>query len=438
MNKKKEKISTDIQPGLVCLTADLKIKWFNKEAERLLKINNVAQAEDWLNIFFENNCHFPGNIFDIAGERREEQVYCNLVESGGDYLLLVFDEAFISKIALFNRESTIDKLDKYYKHNAQGYDSMVVSRNPIVQEMLSNCLKVASINATVLITGESGVGKEVMARIIHRAGDRSSGEMLCINCTCIPENLLEAELFGYEEGAFTGARKGGKVGLFQIAKGGTIFLDEIGELPHSMQVKLMRAIQDKQVFPIGGSLPVDIDVRIIAATNRDLKRLVKEGAFREDLYYRLNVIPINIPPLRDRKEDIAPLANFFLNKYCLKFGLKKNLAPQVMNVLENYTWPGNIRQLENIIQRSIIFSQGQVINADLIKEMILSEGALHLYNYDNEQSTIESLSDIVDKAEKEALLRVKDTCKTTRQMADLLKISQASVVRKMKKHLSEP
>jgi transcriptional regulator with PAS, ATPase and Fis domain len=435
MKEKELNFLTDFQPGIVYLTADLKVKWFNKEAESLLEINNVAQVEDKLNLYFEDNRVFSGNVFGIENGAGGQQIFCCLVKSGGEYLLLVFDEVFFSKIALFNRESDMDKLDKYYSHHAQGHDSIVASRNPMVQEMLSNCLKVASINATVLITGESGVGKEVMARIIHRAGDRSSGEMLCINCSCIPENLLEAELFGYEEGAFTGARKGGKAGLFLIAKGGTIFLDEVGELPYSMQVKLLRAIQDKQVFPIGSSLPVEIDVRIIAATNRNLKKLVKEGLFREDLYYRLNVIPINIPPLRERREDIVPLANFFLGKYCSKFGLERRVTPEAMSILENYSWPGNIRQLENIIQRSIIFSRSMVIGVKLIEEMLFSEGVEKLYGIESEEHEVQSLSDVVDQAEKEALLRVKKTCKTTRQMAEVLKISQASVVRKVKKHL---
>ncbi len=435
---KGQNILTDFQPGIVSLTADLKTKWFNKEAEILLEVNNVAQVEDRLKIYFEDKRLFPGNVFCIENTTGERQVFCCMVKSEAEHLLLFFEEAFFSKIAPYLRESDMDKLDKYYTHYGQGHDSMVASRNPMVQEMLSNCLKVASINATVLITGESGVGKEVMARIIHRAGDRSSGEMLCINCSCIPDNLLETELFGYEEGAFTGARKGGKVGLFQIAKGGTIFLDEIGELPYSMQVKLLRAIQDKQVFPIGGSLPVDIDVRIIAATNRDLKRLVKEGLFREDLYYRINVIPINIPPLRERREDIAPLANFFLNKYCSKFGLKKTLTPEVMNILERFSWPGNIRQLENIMQRLIIFSENIVIRTNLMEDMLLSEGAVHLVNSESEHFIDQSLSALVDNAEKEALLRVMETCKTTRQMAEVLKISQTSVVRKIKKHITEP
>lgn len=418
--------------GIVQLTPALKVKWFNREAGNLFMAGNVSDFENILGSSFGSGKIKGGRTFMLPCDDGDQRVIGYMIKAEQDHLLLLFSEAAVATLALYNREGVSNQIEKYYAYHNQGDNSIVPSLNPLVKQMVGNCLKVASINTTVLITGESGVGKEVLARTIHRAGDRGSGEMLCINCGCIPENLLEAELFGYEEGAFTGARKGGKVGLFQIAQGGTIFLDEIGELPGPMQVKLLRAIQDKQVFPIGSPVPVSIDVRIIAATNKDLKQLVREGLFREDLYYRLNVIPIHVPPLRERKEDIAPLANFFIKKYSLQFGFQKSFTPGAIDLLKNYSWPGNIRQLENIIQRAIIFCDSFVIDPEQIEKLLLSEN-MELSGI-GEMRNVLPLTDVLDQAERDALIRAKTSCKTTRQMAELLKISQASVIRKLKKH----
>ncbi|MEW5784391.1 MAG: sigma 54-interacting transcriptional regulator [Bacillota bacterium] len=432
MKDKLIKEITGLNIGIVQLTPGFKVKWFNQEAGNLFMAGNVSEFENFISSSRGSGKLKTGSIFTLPCDDGDQQVIGSMVNANQDHVLLLFSESAVATLALFNREGVSNQVEKYYAYHNQGDDSVVPSLNPLVKQMVANCLKVASINTTVLITGESGVGKEVLARTIHRAGDRSSGEMLCINCGCIPENLLEAELFGYEEGAFTGARKGGKVGLFQIAQGGTIFLDEIGELPSPMQVKLLRAIHDKQVFPIGSPVPVAIDVRIIAATNKDLKQLVREGLFREDLYYRLNVIPIHVPPLRERKEDIAPLANFFIKKYSLQFGLQKSFTPEAIDLLKNYSWPGNIRQLENIIQRAIIFSDSFVIDSDQIEKLLLSEN-MELAGISNMNNML-PLTDVLDQAERDALIRAKTSCKTTRQMAELLKISQASVIRKMKKH----
>lgn len=407
--------------GIVQLTSAFKVKWFNKEAGHLFMANNVSEVEKKISDSRNMGKLKADSAFTLVHVDGDQQIICFMIKADQGHFLLLFSESTIATLALYNREDINNQVDKYYSHYNQGDDSIVPSLNPLVKKMVANCLKVASINTTVLITGESGVGKEVLARTIHRAGERSSGEMLCINCGCIPENLLEAELFGYEEGAFTGARKGGKIGLFQVAQGGTIFLDEIGELPSPMQVKLLRATQDKQVFPIGSPVPVSIDVRIIAATNKDLKQLVREGLFREDLYYRLNVIPIHVPPLRERKEDIALLANFFFKKYSLQFGLQKSFTPEAIDLLKSYSWPGNIRQLENIIQRAIIFSDSFVIDCDQIKKLLLSE-SMELYYNNNDLENIPSLADVLEQAERDALIKAKISCRTTRQMAELLKI----------------
>jgi len=208
---------------------------------------------------------------------------------------------------------------------------------------------IAAVDTTILLTGESGVGKSVLARYIHLMGPRKERRFVEVNCGAIPEGLLESELFGYEGGAFTDARKSGKPGIFESAHGGTLFLDEISELSPALQVKLLNAIQSRQILRVGGVDPVSVDVRIISATNKNLEVLVKDGEFRLDLYYRLNVVPITLPPLRERREDIIPLVRLFLRKQCDKYGKCITLSPSAVECLSRYDWPGNIRELENVI-----------------------------------------------------------------------------------------
>jgi two-component system NtrC family response regulator len=233
--------------------------------------------------------------------------------------------------------------------------------NSAMAELLETALRVASSQATVLITGESGTGKEVLARLVHQHSPRKGGPMVAVNCTAIPDNLIESELFGHVKGAFTGAIANRK-GRFQAADQGTLFLDEIGELKMDMQAKLLRAIQEREVEPVGSDRTENVDVRIIAATNKDLHEEVAKGRFREDLYYRLSVIPLHIPPLRDRREDIPALANHFLKKLAAPRGVK--FSDKVMSLLKSYDWPGNIRELQNTVERSLILRKGTIIGPD--------------------------------------------------------------------------
>lgn len=250
----------------------------------------------------------------------------------------------------------------------------IIGNSPKLQEVLAIVDKVAKTNATVLILGESGTGKELVANAIHYSSLRSNKPFVKINCGAIPENLIESELFGYEKGAFTGATDK-KLGKFERADGGTIFLDEVGELDLALQVKLLRALQEKEIERIGGLQSIKIDVRIIAATNKDLQKMVEEGSFREDLYYRLNVIPINIPPLRDRREDIAPLIEYFIKKFTqyTNKGIM-DIHEDTKRKLEEYQWKGNIRELENVIERMTILAEDNIItNKYLPKEILKNE-----------------------------------------------------------------
>ncbi len=240
---------------------------------------------------------------------------------------------------------------------------LLETRNSLMKQVYRLAKKVASSSSTVLLLGESGTGKEVLAKYIHFCSKRK-GPFIAINCAAIPEELLEAELFGYEKGAFTGAIKS-KPGKFEIAQNGTLFLDEIGDLSLKLQAKLLRVLQEKQVERLGSNHSIKVEVRIIAATNKDLEKEVEKGNFREDLFYRLNVIPIKIPPLRERKEDIPLLAEFFLKKICKREGIEeKRFSEDAIKALVNYSWPGNVRELENLIERAIILSESEVIGRE--------------------------------------------------------------------------
>jgi len=251
--------------------------------------------------------------------------------------------------------------------------------NSAMKELLDTALRVAESDATVLITGESGTGKEVLARLIHQNSNRSKDSFIGINCAAIPENLIESELFGHTKGSFTGAIKNRK-GRFQSAHGGTLFLDEIGDLRPEMQVKILRAVQEKKVEPLGSDYSEDVDVRIIAATNRDLESDIRNGRFREDLYYRLSVIPLHLPPLRDRQEDIPGLVRHFLRRNHAPIDVK--LSKEAMEKLQFYQWPGNIRELQNVIERCVILRKANLIDADDIQlpdsKPSTSSDALHI------------------------------------------------------------
>ncbi len=244
----------------------------------------------------------------------------------------------------------------------------LIAESPAMRRVVETARKVAPFDTTVLITGESGTGKEVLAKFIHKNSRRRKGPFVPVNCSAIPENLLEAELFGYKKGSFSGAYTD-KRGIVEEASGGTLFLDEIGDLPLQLQVKVLRLIQEKEIKPIGETKPKKVDVRIVCATNRNLKRLVEEGRFREDLFYRINVIHIHIPPLRERKEDILPLAYFFIKKTAEKFGVEtKVLSERARRELLGYDWKGNVRELENTIERSFILSDIKTIDQIYFEE----------------------------------------------------------------------
>ena len=303
--------------------------------------------------------------------------------------------------------------------------------------------RVAPMDTTVILLGETGVGKEVMARYIYQHSHRVKNSFIKVNCGAIPESLIESELFGYESGAFTGANRSGKIGLFELANKGTLFLDEIGELPKDMQVKLLRALQEQEIMRVGGTKPVKINVRVIAATNRNLEEMVKNGEFREDLYYRLTVFPISIPPLRLRKKDITPLALSFLTKLNQKYNFKKYFSAISIQLLNEYNWPGNIRELKNIVERAIIISSADEIRPEDLHLLHQNQPVIMLEekNIDMKKTEIGSdiqfpidLQDILTRTEYHYLTAAYQKCGNVRDAAHALGITPSTFVRKRKKY----
>lgn len=302
----------------------------------------------------------------------------------------------------------------------------IIYRSREMALVVEMAVKVAEVSSTVLITGESGTGKELVAKLIHRHGKGDTKPFIKINCGAIPDNLLESELFGYEGGAFTGARKEGKPGLFELASGGTLFLDEIGEMPLALQVKLLRAIQEKTVTRVGGVQSNTVNVRIVAATHRDLPTMVDQGTFREDLFYRLMVVPIHIPPLRERKEDIPLLTMHFLDKFNREFGFSKTISPQVIDKFTEYSWPGNVRQLENVIERMIVTTQGNEIQVAALPKPVLQSSLM--------PKNCTKLKEAVAAVEKYLLAEALREHGNLYKAAEVLGIDRTTVFRKAVKY----
>lgn len=306
----------------------------------------------------------------------------------------------------------------------------VVYASSVMQEVLEQVRKLADLETGILITGESGVGKNVVARLIHHAGQRAAGPLVEINCAGIPDSLLESELFGYESGSFTGARQRGKPGRIEQAHGGTLFLDEVGEIPLSLQAKLLEVIQEKRFFKLGAHKPTRVDFRLVAATNQDLRALVRKKRFRGDLFFRLSTFPLAIPPLRERREDIPPLLDFFLRKTNAKYGTAKRFSTAALSHLRAYAWPGNVRELQNMVEQCVITAESDQIAADDLPEHVRLAAApsalLHADGLD--------LKSALENCEREIILAAHARHKTTVAVARALGISQPTAARKIARY----
>ncbi len=317
----------------------------------------------------------------------------------------------------------------------QGYlgSSDLIAESSAMVELIKMAQKIAAVDSTVLLTGESGVGKGMIARFIHSCSPRSAKPFTVVNCGAIPENLLESELFGYAGGAFTGALKEGKIGKLELANEGTLFLDEIADLPLNLQVKLLHVIQEGVISRIGSTRDIKLNLRFIAATNRDIATLVEEGKFREDLYFRLDVIPLLVPPLRERREDIRKLTAAFLEKLNRRYRRQKTFSAEALKVLEQYQWPGNVRELENLIERMIIVAE--------VDEISPQDLPRYLRGGDNKESILQSvkgdlppLKEALEALEKDLLSKALQRYRTTYEIAKALQVDQSTIVRKLHKH----
>lgn len=341
--------------------------------------------------------------------------------------------------ANYRNLETLQHLNKRHENkknktlnNAESETENWIGESYNTQQLKEKVTKIAKTEAIVLIMGESGVGKEIVANNIHQLSERRDKPYIQINCAAIPEELMEAELFGYEKGAFTGADSS-KEGLFEAANGGTVLLDEIGEMPLHMQVKLLRVIQTKKITRVGDTKEKSLNIRIVAATNKNLEESVKDGEFREDLFYRLNVIPITVPPLKERREDIIPLSEYFLNRYNETYEVKRVLAAEVMLLFQEYSWPGNIRELENTIERLVIMTDSNLISGNYLPSEFKAKDYFALKEI-NPVKEIKTLTETKQEAEKNMIELAIQKYDSIRQASQALGVHHSTVLRKIEKY----
>jgi PAS domain S-box-containing protein len=446
---------------------------FNTLADGIY-ISDAQGTTLWLNNASENLCGLPKaeligqNVADLEAlaifnpsvtrlvmETGKPTTTIQLVNNKGKFLvtghIIPDDEGNPELIVAHSRditeaarassqlEETVSLLKRYseeiqlMKREAnQSMSNVLIGSSRSYLALLELLKKVAVVDTTVLITGETGVGKSYLAEHIHQLSDRCGAPFVHVNCSAIPETLIESELFGYQKGAFTGASHSGKMGLVKMADRGTLFLDEISELPYHLQSKLLLLLQNKTFMPIGGTKTYTADIRIIAATNANLMELVRLGKFRHDLYYRLNILLINVPPLRERKDDIFPLLHHYLKKFNAKHQQERRFAAGVLDVLHHYEWPGNVRELENLVERIVITAKQEEIEVTDLPEELRS-----IRDFEESILTLGSdlsLSERMEKIEVEIIMHALRSHKSTRKTASALGITQSLLMRRIKKY----
>lgn len=386
---------------------------------------------------------YPSATLEVIEKKRPVELV--QTTKSGEYLHVrtrpVFDEqGNLRRVISYSRDLTelyqlrqkVEEMDNqlktYKKELRETYEHEgLIFKSIAMQKIVETIKKVSVVDSTVLVLGETGVGKSRLVRHLHEVSHRKNESFYEINCAALPMNLIESELFGYSGGSFTGANREGKKGLLESAHKGTLFLDEIGEMPLEIQAKLLQVLQEKTFRPVGGRDLKKVDVRIVAATNRDLSKMVKEGTFRKDLYYRLNVIPISIPPLRERTEDILPLVYHYLQHFNKKYGRDVKLAPSTLQMFVGYSWEGNNREIENVIERIVITADDVITIEDLPISM--------------QESTVEqsgqSLYKMLEEVERNIILKTYKTHGSSYKVAEFLKISQSAATRKIKKFIEE-
>ncbi len=358
----------------------------------------------------------------------------------GELIRLVVSERDITEIDRLQRQLEEQQAlgeqfrDQMLAMQQQELESkQIIARSPAMLRALQQAIKVAGADSTVMVLGESGVGKGLIAELIHQNSNRAEQPLIKINCGAIPESLIEAELFGYEKGAFTGAQASGKPGHFELADGGTLFLDEIAELPLSSQVKLLRFLEDGRITRLGSTSAREVNVRVLVATHRNLEEMVEQGQFRLDLYYRLNVIPIRVPAVRERRDCIVPLLRHYIDQFSNRTGQKKRLTRAALDSLASYPFPGNVRELMNICERLVVMSETELIDlTDLPQQVVARPDRLDFSNLDWPEGT--SLPQILAQAEKALLERAREKFGSQTAIAQALGVNQSTIARKMQKY----
>jgi transcriptional regulator with PAS, ATPase and Fis domain len=441
-----ESIVNSIPFGILAISLNGNINLINNTAREMLELEDCSLESidlndilpNWKEIIEKakkNNISFEENIL-INRTKHRLNLEINSMKKDEEFIGLVVIIRDIKKV--------INIVNKYSLSEAIYTFDNIVYKSQQMKKVIQHSKEIANSPSTVLITGQSGSGKELLAQAIHNSSNRKKGPFIAVNCGAIPKNLIESELFGYEDGSFTGAKKGGRAGKFELADGGTIFLDEIGEMPLEMQVTLLRVLQENCITRIGGKKSIPINVRIIAATNKDLKKEIKKGTFREDLFYRLSVIPIKIPPLKDRIGDVPVLIDYFLNIKSNK--LKKeipNISDSLYKKMISYCWPGNVRELENCVENivnlngkttfEIDFDECTCMTRDNLGNLIKPKTTTssHSYNTFNENEEVIPLKEL----EKNAIIKSISLCKGNMSKAALkLGISRNTLYNKIKKY----
>lgn len=428
-------IFNTINEGIVIANNKGEIIYINKAAISILKVDDKSIIGETISKVLPF-CKLLSKTLATGKKYLHHEVYSE--EYNNHYMVSsqpILDENgnLFGGVAVIRDMKTVRQI--YQKITGQPSTSFndIIHQSQIMEELILSAQHYASSNSTILIRGETGSGKELFARAIHNASSRRNNIFLAINCTAIPDTLLESELFGYEEGTFTGANKGGKLGLFELACDGTLFLDEIGDISSTLQAKLLRVLQEHTVRRIGGNREIPINVRIISATNRNLEEMVQNGMFRQDLYYRLNVIPLCLPPLRERREDIALLANYLFNSTVSDINPSvKTLSPEAIKKLESYDYPGNVRELSNIIERAINMARKPVITPDDIVFSTQNQ-SVNTNNYDNKIIDF-NLNAAVKNTEKRIIREALKEFNSSRKLGAALGISHTSIIRKMKEY----
>ena len=420
----------NMDQGVLVVDADNRLQFVNQTALKTLGVvqnNIIGKPVRFRPLTFESNFTHGHMQHIVSWDDKSELIIGQLHNIQGRQLFLM---AFHQSHTSFSVANAPD----------EPHIEQLVGECRVMRQLKRLISRIAPSPSSVMVVGESGTGKEVVARAIHKLSGRRNKPFIAINCAAIPEQLLESELFGYVKGAFTGASANGKTGLIQAANTGTLFLDEIGDMPLMLQAKLLRAIEAREILPIGASSPIQVDIRIISATNQNLAQFIAEGKFREDLFYRLNVIPITLPPLRERQEDIELLVHYFLHLHTRRLGsVYPGIAPDVVEILRKHRWPGNLRELSNLMEYLVnVVPSGEVIDSTLLPPNLLNNGTTEQSDVTEVSEAHLSLDDAggtaLEEMEKQMIREALSRHNSKKEVADELGIGIATLYRKIKKY----